>query len=136
MFTEFKFDKEMIKEVVLAKAATLKANKGFSDFAGYAIGVVARRIEKDPLRYRDYGPYWWAVKLALKSNGRVDYGDSSDPVIAAEYVGSNSAETMVMADLFRDWHLKTHAVGNNQFMLDSDSGDTYTLDDPDMEVPA
>ena len=64
-FTEYKFDKDAIKALVAERAVGLRANRGFSNLLGFGLGVVAERLQKDPRRYRDYGPYWWALKDAL-----------------------------------------------------------------------
>ena len=56
-FTEYKFDKEMLKALVAERSANLRANRGFSNLLRFGLGVVADRLRVDPLRYRDYGPY-------------------------------------------------------------------------------
>ena len=134
-FTEYLFDKELIEEATHERAASLKANKGFSDFPGFALGVFERRLAKDPLRYRDYGPYWPALKDALNQSGR-DYGASDDPLVRETYRGDTLAQTLVMADEFRGLYLATQAVGTNQFVLDGESGESWVLFDPDMESRA
>ncbi|WP_445157660.1 hypothetical protein [Halomonas sp. E14] len=131
-FTEHLFDKDDIKALARQRAAALKENRGFSDFPGFALGVIERRLAKDPLRYRDYGPYWWAVKALLIDSGR-DLGERDDPMVRAAYQGDSREETIVMADEFRTLYLATQAVGTNQFLLDGESGDFYTLEDEDME---
>lgn len=131
-FTEFQFDRKQIKEVARQRAANLMANKGVSDFEGYALGVFERRIAKERARYLDYGPYWLALKAALNEAGR-NYGEWTDPQILAAYQGDTLAETLVMADEFRSHYLATYPVGTRQLMLDGESGDTWTLLDPDME---
>lgn len=131
-FTEYLFDKELIKEAARERAAALKANKGFSDFPGFALGVFERRLAKDPLRYRDYGPYWWELKEQLRMAGK-DYGARDDALVRATYRGETTAESLVMADEFRTLYLSTQAVGTAQFSLD-DSGAIYVLEDADMEA--
>jgi len=131
-FTEYLFDKELIKEAARERAAALKANKGFSDFPAYALGVFERRLAKDPLRYKDYGPYWWELKEQLRLVGK-DYGDRDDALVRATYSGETPTESLVMADEFRTLYLATQAVGTAQFSLD-DSGTLYVLEDADMEA--
>ena len=132
-FTEYLFDKELIEEAVRERAAALKANKGFSDFAGFALGVIERRLAKDPLRYRDYGPYWPALKDVLRQSGR-DYGAGDDPLVRDFYRGDTTEQTIVMADEFRTLYLATQAVGTNQFVLDGEAGEAWELFDADMEA--
>lgn len=134
-YTEYKFDKEAIKSLVAERAAALRANRGFSNLLAFGLGVVADRLGKDPRRYRDYGPYWWALKDAMKSGG-YSLGDQTDPLVKRVYQGDSEAETLIMADEFRTEYLKTHMVYANQFQLDAGSADFYELFDADMEFPA
>lgn len=131
-FTEHLFDKEEIAALAQQRANSLKENRGFSDFPGFALGVIERRLSKDPLRYRDYGPYWWAIKALLIDSDRA-LGERDDPIVRETYQGASAAETIVMADEFRTLYLATQAVGTNQFVLDGDTGAIYTLEDSDME---
>lgn len=133
-FTEMKFDMVAIEGLVTAKRASLKANKGVSDLLGYGLSVISRRLAKDPLRYRDYGPYWPALKVVLNANG-YNYGEESDSVVAVAYCGRTELETMVMADEFRTEWLEIAQVGTSNFRL-SEEGDDYVLFDADMEARA
>lgn len=130
-FTELKFDPTKIDDLVAGKKAALKASKGFSDLLGYGLGVVSRRLDKDALRYQDYGPWWWALKGVLNANG-YSYGEDFDSVVAAEYKGRSDVETMVLADQFRTEFLESTQVGTTNFRL-SEEGDDYILHDEDME---
>ena len=69
MFTEYRFTPEYLAAKVAERAAALKANRGMSDLLGFGLGVVRDRLAKDPRRYLDYGPYWWALKEALNARG-------------------------------------------------------------------
>jgi hypothetical protein len=129
-FTELKFDPAKIDGLVADKKAALKANKGMSDLLGYGLGVVSRRLAKDPQRYLDYGPWWPALKAVLNAND-YRYGDDFDSVLAAEYRGRNDLETMVLADQFRTEWLETAQVGTSNFRL-SEDGPDYILHDADM----
>lgn len=129
-FTELKFTPETIDGLVAYKKAALKTNKGLSDLLGFGLGVISRRLARDPLRYLDYGPYWWALKAALNENG-YNYGDEFDVIVATEYRGRTALESMVMADQFRTEMLETTQVGTKNFRL-RESGDDYILHDDDM----
>ncbi len=134
-YTEYKFDKDTIKALVTERAAGLRANRGFSNLLGFGLGVVAERLQKDPRRYRDYGPWWPALKDVLNRNG-FNLGDQSDPLIARAYRFDEDVETMIAADEFRTAYLQTFVIYSNEFMLDGDTGDFWTLYDADMEAPA
>lgn len=131
-FTEYKFDKEMLKALVAERAANLRANRGFSNLLAFGLGVVAGRLSKDARRYRDYGPYWPALKEVMNANG-YNLGSQSDPLVSRTYRGETDEETLIMADEFRTAYLKSNIVYTNQFMLDAGSGEFWTLYDSDME---
>ena len=134
-FTEYKFDPEKIKEQVESRTRNLRENKGFSDLLGFGLKVISDRLAKDRRRYRDYGPYWFALKDILNASG-YSFGDQSDPIVKAAYHGDSGVETLVMADEFRTEYLRTNIVYNNQFMLDGKTGEFWVLFDSDMEDPA
>lgn len=129
-FTELKFDPALIDGLVAGKKAGLAVNKPGVDLLEFGLGVVSRRLAKDPLRYLDYGPWWWSLKIALVARD-YHYGDGSDSVVAAEYCGRNDLETMVLADQFRTEWLQSAQVGTNNFRL-SEDGPDYILYDEDM----
>lgn len=131
-FTEYKFDKEILKALVAERSANLRANRGFSNLLAFGLGVVAERLSKDARRYRDYGPYWPALKEVMNANG-YNLGSQSDPLISRAYRGETDEETLIMADEFRTMYLKSNIVYANQFMLDAGSGEFWTLYDSDME---
>ena len=118
--------------LVAERAANLRKNRGFSNLLGFGLSVVADRLKKDPRRYRDYGPWWPALKELMNRNGYT-LGEQSDPMIARAYRFDEDVETLVAADEFRTAYLKTNIVYTNQFLLDADSPDFWTLYDEDME---
>lgn len=134
-YTEYKFDKDAIKALVSERAAALRANRGFSNLLAFGLGVVAERLGKDPRRYRDYGPYWWALKDAMIAGG-YNLGSQTDPLVKKAYRGDSEVETLIMADEFRTAYLKANMIYTNQFLLDAASPDFWVLYDADMELPA
>lgn len=134
-FTQYKFDRQGIQALAAQKMANLQANRGVTDLLGFGLQVVAGRLEKDPRRYRDYGPYWWALKDVLRHAGYA-YGEQSDPLVRRVYRFVSPVETLVAADAFRDHYLATQFVYANEFMLDAATGETYVLWDADMEALA
>ena len=132
-FTEYRMDSDEIGDLVKERTANLISNRGLSNLLGFALHVIAGRIAKEPLRYRDYGPYWPALKDVLARNG-YDYGPQRWPLLQSVYCGRSDVETVVMADEFRTWMLARYAVGTNRWMLDADSGEEWILEDSDVEA--
>ena len=134
-FTEYRLNPEYIRAKTAEKAAGLKANRGLSDLLGFGLSVIDDRLAKDRRRYRDYGPYWFALKDVMNAHGR-ELGEQSDPLAAKVYRGVTETETMIAADEFRTEYLRTQMVGTNRFILDGSTGEWWTLYDDDMESPA
>jgi len=134
-YTEYKFDQDTIKALVAQRAAALRANRGFSNLLAFGLGVVAERLGKDRRRYRDYGPWWPALKEVMNRNGYT-LGDQTDPLIAKAYRFDDDVATLIAADEFRTAYLKTNVIYANQFLLDAASPEFWTLFDADMEFPA
>jgi len=64
---------------------------------------------------------------------RLQPGQQSDPLIARAYRFDEDVHTLIAADEFRTAYLKTHIVYSNQFLLDANSPELWTLYDDDME---
>ncbi|WP_295384746.1 hypothetical protein [uncultured Thiodictyon sp.] len=120
-FTEHRFDPDYIRSRVAERQAHLKANRGIFDLLGFGLRVITERLDQDPRRYRDYGPYWPALKEVLNAHG-ADLGDHSDPLVSKVYRGATAIETLIMADEFRAEYLRTRGIGANRFLLDAGSG--------------
>lgn len=131
-FDQYLLIESAIEEVAELSAANLKANRGFSNFESFAAGVIAKRLDKDPMRYRDYGMYWPSLKEALRKHG-FDFGEPVYPMLREVYKGKNDLLTIVSADEFRKFYLATWAVGTNQFMLDSENPELFIITDDAME---
>jgi len=133
-FTEFLFDRQAIQERAEQARANLKAKRGLSDALGFAIDVIWDRLNRDPMNYRSYGPYWWTVKDVLQRHGK-EIGQNSHEMVRSVYSFEDDYESLIAAETFRDWYLDTQFKGTNQFLLDRETGETYTLFDSDMEIP-
>lgn len=140
-YTAYKFDPSYIKTRLDEYKKNLRENSGpDTDFVKNALAVIQRRLDKDPWRYRDYGPYWWALKKLFIAN-QLTSGNIVDEDIAKEYCGSTPGETIVMAEEFREDYLGKFFVYTNKFDLgpanldDDEAAMEWILHDPDMEEP-
>ena len=130
------------------ETAKLTANKKASyeetprdgmTFEQFACYIIAKNIKDSPIRYRAYGPYWWALKRVLIENG-YDFGmlnfgknDSYDKELVALYSGQDNEQTIVLADAFWRQTVATSLEGTNKFLIDDSTGESFTLYDEDME---
>lgn len=133
IFTEYKYDQAFIDADIAQKTATIKASYGENaNLLSNGLKVIANRLKKDPMRYRDYGPWWFAVKALLRNIG-VSLGSNDDPILRDFYTGKTPLETLICAEKFRDDYLATYLRYNNQFILNINSGDLVEIVDGDME---
>lgn len=132
-YSEYLFKEGYAAERLAEVKASLKKNQGTDDLTDYAIRIFRNLLREDPKRYRNFGPYWWALKKILIARG-VAAGPTIDEDVAAVYRGANDEETIVLADDFRNRiYLENFFVYSNRFILDADSGEEYVLYDPDYE---
>ena len=132
-YTEYLFDKTKIRKDLMKMKESLMHNKGRSDFTAHAAEVIGRRLQKDPRRYLDYGPYRPALKNVLIAEGAVS-GVPIEPEIAAVYCGEDDEMTVMMAEAFRDFNLANYFLYTNTWMLDGDTCEMWGLSDPEFEL--
>lgn len=129
------FDKDQIEKKVAELAATpIEGGTNIDLFVAQAAGVIYDRLKKNILHYRQYGPYWWALKDVLRRQN-YNMGNETDSEIEAKYKGDNDAQTLVMADTFYLNESATHTADNMDWTLEKNKPD-YRLFDEDMEMRA
>jgi hypothetical protein len=134
-FMNFKIEPARLAAALAAAHRTFSGSGIPGSFEDHALRVIAARLREKPGRYREFGPYWWAVKAALAEAGyAVTDGDRGDPVVAAEYCGTTVAETLVAAEMFKDMNRATYFVGHSSWRLNDEDPAEYELLDEDMEV--
>lgn len=134
MFTQYKFSPLQVSDAAQAAARTLAAAQPGMAPAAFAARTIADRLRANPAAFLQYGPYWWAVKRALRDLGE-DFGAADDALIRAEYAGTfYPYDALVAGEQFREFYLATFLAGTSQFWLDMDAEESYVLFDQDMEV--
>ncbi len=134
MFTQYKFSPAQISDAAVAAAKTLATAQPGVQPAQFAARTIAERLAEKPESYLQYGPYWWAVKAALRVLGH-DFGSADDDTIRGEYGAELPPYgALVAGEQFRAHYGATFLAGTSQFWLDDEGGESYTLFDRDMEV--
>lgn len=134
MFTEFKFSPLQVSEAARATSQAFNAAHPGENPVQFAARTIAARLRARPESFLQYGPYWWAVKAALRALGE-DFGPSDDVVLRAAYGGDfYPYDALVAGEQFRDHYNRTFLAGTAQFWLDAEAEQSYVLFDPDMEV--
>lgn len=134
MFTQFKFSPVQISDAAVAAAKGLAAAVPGAQPAQFAAQTIADRLAEKPDAYLQFGPYWWAVKAALRALGH-NFGSADDPTIRGEYGAELPPyAALVAGEQFRSYYGATFLSGTSQFWLDDEGGESYVLFDSDMEV--
>lgn len=136
MFTEYKISEAEISERSIHVVQGIQSASPGENPARFAAGVIGGRLAQSPARYREFGPYWWAVKAALAALGRPQ-GPADDVVLRAEYGGGlQPFAALVAGEIFAEFYRLTWLVGNALFWLSPEGGAPYALVDQDMEARA
>jgi hypothetical protein len=135
MFNQLQIPAHQIAAEVERAQTALAANLPQVDLARHAARVIAHRLRQYPEAYLEFGPYWWAVKDALRAAGE-DFGSQDDPVVRPQYspMLDTPGATLVAGELFKDYYRRTYLVGAAQFWLDDAAEESYVLFDADMEA--
>lgn len=100
-------------------------SKMLSSFAG----IVNRR----PLTYRTFGPFWWPLKALMIEAGELNASEP-DPALVDQATAGSPA-----LDVAAAWSMhetcSSQMLAGNTFTVDTESGDTveYRLYDEEME---
>lgn len=84
-----------------------------------------KALQNNPLIYRTYGPYWWALKALLKNAGHQVPGDFEDVTMA--HFNYDEPQYLICAA----WAYSDHQV--NQGYLMANLHTFYDLDDEPFE---
>lgn len=131
-FVNFKIPADRLAAELSRLQAGFAASGKAGSFEENAARVIGARLRARPQAYLEFGPYWWAIKMALNDAGQA-WGDRGDPLVAMEYRGDSVAATLVAGELFADMARAMYFVGHSAWDL-ADDGEVYELFDPDMEA--
>jgi hypothetical protein len=93
-------------------------------------------LEKNPLRYRGYGPYWWLVKQALIEHGINQFGDELDNAAAESMDYGNRAINLVAAHAYSEITFDQGLMTSNSHQMETTDGESieYIVADDEMEM--
>jgi len=128
----YRYSNDEIEALLKVKRANVLKNTGRKDWGAFMAQVIAWRLSYNPLRYKDYGPYWWAIKPILRQYGYAVGENEDNTVIRQIYCGKHDEATLLMGELFREDYLQTQFIGTHLFMLDNED-EQWELFDEEME---
>jgi hypothetical protein len=96
---------------------------------------VVALLQRDPLFYRNFGPWWWHVKAELKRNGfdkaqLSGLGSFTDASVAPIYEGM-STKALDDEAFTHQWNHTFHKYNNNTSF--TPDGEVYQVQDQDVE---
>lgn len=93
-------------------------------------------LQPKPLRYRNFGPYWYLVKSLLKRFYTADnlylLGDYQDPAVIARMPVHETYDEALAAAAEEYRENAVNNLDRNEFV--DDDGEVYTLFDGDAEL--
>lgn len=110
---------------------------GFANRASWVesfLGNVAAQVNRHPLAYRSYGPFWWPLKKLMQERDLIG-GDPVDADEAARISLGDAALDVAAAFAFQERAYAEMTARNATFIVDTEDGDTveYVLVDDEME---
>lgn len=98
---------------------------------------IARIIKDDPLKYRSYGPYWWAIKAILEDHD-IEFGDDDEPVTREHFNYESEVDLLCAAWAYQQYTIDAGGLYNNihSFTGDDDEPFDYSIEDTDIESMA
>lgn len=127
----YQFEPQFLADKTAEAQANLADNQPNADFVEFAADVIYQRLKKNIRHYRQYGPYWWALKDVLRRQN-YNVGNETDARIERIYRGADDAQTIVAADMFYEDMASKVTADNMDWQL-SDT-EEYRLWDEDMEL--
>ena len=132
-YTEFHFEKEAVLARLAECRQALEARG--EKLETFGAKKLREHLTRHGLaRYLDFGPYWPALKDIFIAQGLWNGAPCADRDVAKAYCGETPEETIVMAEMFRDFYCGHYFIGTSTFVLDGNSGEEWRLYDPEVEA--
>lgn len=99
-----------------------------------AAGIV-RVLQKDPLQYRCYGPYWWLVKACLLEQGIARFGTTIDAEWHEKLDYGDPTTNLLAAFAYYSYAFDQGLIrsSGHSVVLEDGEGMEYVLVDEEME---
>ncbi len=128
MNDQYRFDSGAIAD----RVKELRSQVGAANLLPTMLKSIRARIQQSG--YLEFGPCWWAIKAVLNANG-YNLGQTMDQRLAERYTYGTPEMTAVAAWEAADSIRATHFAGSRDFDVDDLGEETYSLFDPDQEIP-
>ncbi|QFT40026.1 MULTISPECIES: hypothetical protein [unclassified Vibrio] len=93
-------------------------------------------LEKQPLMYRNYGPYWWPLKVALTAAG-FDLGIDSEELTRKHFAYDKVEYLLCAAWAYQNHQIEQgYMLANLHTFYTDDEPFEYSIEDHDLEAYA
>lgn len=103
----------------------------------HCAGLITVLVE-NPLLYRAYGAYWWAVKRILQKHGFTELfmlEDQDEPITAEHFYIKDDVTTLCAGWAYMDFMIDSGNQHSNIHVYEDENGEQfeYSLEDLDLE---
>jgi len=124
----------------LLTEATTEAGQTVEEWMPRLLASIKAVLLATPLRYRAYGPYWWALKRAYIDSGDTTFGNFLDMEWLQAMDYGKPELNLLAAWAYSDARFNRGLTTDPWHLLEDLSGDEpeeieYVSVDPDMEMP-
>lgn len=113
-----------------------EAKKGDINWMGRYLSSLTALLQKTPLRYRTFGPYWWLLKKSMIDRGIVTFGDEIDREWFEQMDYGSEELNLAAANAYEDMRIdgKFNIYDVNHVMEDAQGSPyEYVIADSDVE---
>ncbi|MFJ2989884.1 hypothetical protein ACIPF8_18610 [Collimonas sp. NPDC087041] len=137
-FVNYLPDQDYLADKLADHRVEFEKNNPGQSHSEFMARLANKIVRAAPQNYLRFGPYWWALKLALIARGYA-YSGELEPLLASTYSGQNEQwefdadVTIVAAFEFAEMYDATQFQGVRQFDLFG-NGEFYVLMDESVEM--
>lgn len=112
----------------------VRKTKNDKKYSTDVINTISRILLKDPIRYRYYGAFWWAVKKELIAGNKEWLDDHIDKEWLERTDSGNTATNLMMAWIFSEERMDNMESPSDTSTIELEGESVeYVLHDPFME---
>lgn len=107
-----------------------------ADWQETLLGAIREQLVKTPIRYREYGPYWWVVKKMFVDREDFEFGDYIDVEWLQACTYGVEKLNLAAAFLYADARFQYTSIYDSYHQMAGVDGEPidFISNDEDMEI--
>jgi len=116
--------------------ATDNGKKDFAEWGKEFAKALIPFLKRNPLRYRDYGPYWWLVKKAIIDSEFNGFGENIEKATFEQFDYGNNETNLLVGYWYSMLMFEMGNAEKSLHSIDTEDGGAieYTVADEEMEM--